>query len=86
MDKSPLACEEMSAVEIEGLGINSSFNMHIEGYDYYLENDLWSFEQPSGKIHLFAITSQGEAHDQVGDWKDNQTRNLNWKGSYEKKI
>jgi hypothetical protein len=79
-------CGEMSAVELEGLGVNSSFNMHVEGYDDYLENDLWSFDQLSGKIHLFAVTSQGQAHDHVGDWMDNQTLVLSWKGSYEEEA
>ena len=58
--------------------------MHIEGYDDYLENDLWSFDQASGKMHLFSITSEGDAHDHIGDWKDDQTLELKWKGSYEK--
>lgn len=77
-------CGEMSAVEITQLGVNSALNMHIEGYDDYLENDLWSFDQASGKIHLFSITSEGDAHDHIGDWKDDQTLELKWMGSYEK--
>ena len=76
-------CGEMNAVEIAQLGINSELNMHIEGYDDYLESDLWSFDRASGEVHLFSVTSQGEAHDHVGNWKDDRTLELNWKGTYE---
>ena len=75
-------CGEMTAVEIAQLGINSELNMHIEGYDDYLESDLWSFDRASGKVHLFSVTSQGEVHDHVGNWKDDRTLELNWKGNY----
>jgi hypothetical protein len=73
---------EMSAVEIVHLGVNSAFNMHIEGYDDYFENDLWSFDKASGKMHLFSVTSEGEAHDHVGDWIDDKTLEFSWKGYY----
>jgi hypothetical protein len=75
-------CGEMSAMEIVNLGVNSSMNMHIEGYDDYYENDLWSFDQPSGKMHLFSVTSEGDAHDHAGGWKDDKTLVLIWKGTY----
>jgi hypothetical protein len=75
-------CGEMTAVEIQGSGINSELNMHIEGYDDYFENDLWSFDRGTGKVHLFSVTSEGDSHDQVGDWKDDQTLELNWRGTY----
>lgn len=77
-------CGEMSAVEIVNLGVNTSMNMHIEGYDDYYENDLWSFDRLSGKVHLFSVTSEGDAHDHSGEWKDEKTLILNWKGIYEK--
>jgi hypothetical protein len=76
-------CGEMSAVEIVQLGVNSSFNMHIEGYDDYFENDLWSFDKASEKMHLFSVTSEGDSHDHVGDWIDDVTLEFNWKGCYE---
>jgi len=82
-DKIVSGCGEMTAVEIAELGVNSELNMHIEGYDDYLENDLWSFDRATGKVHLFSITSQGEAHDHVGNWKDDKTLELDWKGTYE---
>ncbi len=78
-------CGTMTAKETPSkLGINSEMNMHIEGYDDYVENDLWSFDQDSGRVHLFSVTSQGEAHDHVGNWKDDKTLEFNWKGFYEK--
>ena len=82
-DKVLSGCGEMSAVEIADLGINSELNMHIEGYDDYLENDLWSFDEVTGKVHLFGINSEGDVHDHVGGWKDDKTLELNWKGTYE---
>ena len=75
-------CGEMTAVEITS-GINSEINMHIEGYNDYYENDLWTFDQATGKIHLYSITSEGKTHDHSGKWKDDSTLELNWKGTYE---
>jgi hypothetical protein len=78
-------CGIMTAMEIASQrGISSEMEMKIEGVDDYLENDLWSFDQASGKVHLFSVTSQGDAHDHVGDWIDNKTLELNWKGFHEK--
>ena len=82
-DKIVTGCGEMTAVEIPLAGINSEINTHIEGYDDYYENDLWSFDQASGKVHLFGITSEGEAHDHVGNWKENDTLELTWRGDFE---
>ncbi len=76
-------CGEMTAVEIQGSGINSEINTHIEGYDDYFENDLWSFDCDSSKVHLFSVTSEGDSHDHVGNWKDNSTLELNWRGTFE---
>ena len=78
-------CGTMTAKESPSqLGINSEMEIHIEGVDDYLENDLWSFDQGTSKVHLFSVTSQGDAHDHVGDWVDDKTLELNWKGCYEK--
>ena len=75
-------CGEMTAIEIEGTGINSDINSHIEGYEDYFENDLWSFDGETGKVHLFSVTSEGEAHDHVGNWIDDRTLELTWSGTY----
>jgi hypothetical protein len=78
-------CGTMTAKEMPSqLGVNSEMDMHIEGVDDYVENDLWSFDQASGKVHLFSVTSQGDAHDHVGDWIDETTLEFSWKGCYEK--
>jgi len=78
-------CGTMTAKEMPSqLGVNSEMDMHIEGVDDYLENDLWSFDQATGKVHLFSVTSQGEAHDHVGDWIEDKTLELSWKGCYGK--
>ncbi len=78
-------CGTMTAKEMPSqLGINSEMDMHIEGVDDYVENDLWSLDRATGKVHLFSVTSQGDAHDHVGDWIDDKTLELNWKGCYEK--
>lgn len=82
-DKVVSGCGEMTAVEIQGSGINSEINTHIEGYEDYFENDLWSFDRATGKVHLFSVTSEGDSHDHVGNWKDDQTLELNWRGTYE---
>ena len=77
-------CGEMTAVEITS-GINSEINTHIEGYEDYYENDLWTFDQDTGKVHLFGMTSEGDAHDHVGGWKNDKTLELKWNGKYEGK-
>ena len=76
-------CGDMTAVEIPPVGVNSEIDTHIEGYEDYYENDLWSFDQLTGKVHLFGITSEGEAHDHVGSWKDEKTLELKWRGTFE---
>jgi len=76
-------CGDMTAVEIRDVGVNSEIETQIEGYDDYYENDFWSFDAPSGKVHLFSITSEGDVHDHVGNWNDNNVLELNWRGTYE---
>ncbi len=82
-DKIVSGCGEMSAVEIEHSGINSEINTHIEGYEDYFENDLWSTDAATGQVHLYSVTSEGEAHDHVGEWKDENTLELTWRGTFE---
>lgn len=78
-------CGIMTAKEIASQrGISSEMEIKIEGVDDYLENDLWGFDQASSKVHLFSVNSQGDAHDHVGDWIDDKTLELNWKGLNEK--
>jgi hypothetical protein len=77
-------CGTMTAKELPSqLGVNSEIDMHIEGLADYFESDLWSFDQTTGKLHLFSLTSQGESHDHIGEWKDEKTLELNWKGQFE---
>ena len=82
-DKIVTGCGEMSAVEIIDLGVNSEINTHIEGYDDFYENDFWSFDRSTGKVHLFSVTSEGESHDHVGTWTDDKTLQLSWRGTFE---
>ena len=85
-DKVVSGCGTITAKEVDsGLAISSEANMHIEGYDDYLEHDLWSFDRETGKIHLFSVTSSGDAHDHVGGWKNDKTLELKWNGKYEGK-
>ena len=44
-EKIVSGCGEMTAVEIREADINSEIDAHIEGYDDYYENDLWSFDR-----------------------------------------
>jgi hypothetical protein len=78
-------CGTMTAKELPSkLGVSSDVNVHIEGLDDYVENDLWSVDQSTGKVHLFSVNSQGDAHDHEGDWTDDKTLELTWKRSHEK--
>jgi hypothetical protein len=69
--------------EIGELGINSEIETHIEGYKDNYENDMWSFDSVSGKVHLFGITCEGDARGHVGTWKDERTLALHWRGTFE---
>ena len=82
-DKVVSGCGDMTALEVAELGINSEIETQIEGCEDYYENDLWSFDRASGKVHLFGITSEGDAHDHVGTWKDERTLELHWRGTFE---
>ena len=46
---------------------------------------FWSFDQVSGKMRLFSVTSQDGAHDHVGEWIDDKTLEYSWKRCYERK-
>jgi hypothetical protein len=75
-------CGEMTAVEVES-GINSEINSRIEGYEDFYQNDLWTVDDTTGQVHLYSVTSEGEAHDHVGKWTSDTTIELNWRGTYE---
>jgi hypothetical protein len=82
-DKVVAGCGTMTAKEtVSGLAVSSEMNMHLEGYDEYLEVDLWSFDRPTGKVHLFSVNSAGEVHDHIGGWKDGKTLEVEWRGVY----
>ena len=72
-EKIVSGCGEMTAVEIRDVGVNSEIDTHIEGYDDYYENDLWSFDRSTGKVHLFSITSEGDVRDHVATGKITQS-------------
>lgn len=82
-EKIVSGCGEMTALEIRDVGVNSEIDAHIEGYDDYYENYLWSFDRSTGKVHLFSVTSEGDVRDHVGNWKDNEILELYWRGTYE---
>ena len=82
-DKIVSGCGEMTAVEVENSGINSEIDTHIEGYEDYFENDLWSIDPVTGKVHLYSMTSEGETHNHVGEWIDENTLELKWRGTFE---
>ncbi len=82
-DKFVSGCGDMNAVEIRDLGVNSEIDTHIEGYDDYFENDLWTFDRAAGKVHVFSVTSEGAVHDHVGSWRDDSTIELSWRGTFE---
>ena len=82
-EKIVSGCGEMTAVEIRDVGVNFEIDAHIEGYDDYYENDLWSFDHSTNKVHLFSITSEVDVRDHVGDWKDETILELNWRGTFE---
>lgn len=81
-DEAVAGCGEMTAIETDA-GINSEINTHIEGYEDYYENDLWSYDPIKGQTHLFMLNSEGERLDYVGNWTDKATLELEWHGTFE---
>jgi hypothetical protein len=78
-------CGTMTAKEMPSqLGVSSEMDINIEGVDDYLESDVWSFDQATGKMHLFSVTSEGDAHDHVGEWIDDKTLEFSRKRCSEK--
>jgi hypothetical protein len=75
-------CGEMIAKEAKE-GITCEINGHIEGYEDYYQNDLWTFDSSDGAIHLFRLSSDGQIHDHRGRWIDNVTIELYWRGTFE---
>ena len=65
------------------LGVNSEIDTHIEGYDDYSRTIFGALIEATGKVHLFSVTSEGDAHDHVGNWDDDNTLELNWRGTFE---
>ncbi len=79
-------CGTMVAKEVaSGLGVSTEIDLDIDGYGFYAEHDLWSFDRWTGKVHLFSVTSSGAVHDHEGSWIDDKTLELKWKGIYEAK-
>lgn len=79
-------CGTMTAKEIaSGLGINSEINLDIEGYGFYVEHDMWSFDRSTNKVNLYSLTSSGAVHNHIGNWKDDKTLELKWTGVSEGK-
>jgi hypothetical protein len=81
-DKMVSGCGDMSAWESDA-GISSEIETQIEGYEDYYENNIWSFDQEKGEVHLFSENSDGESRDYSGKWKDEKTLELRWHGTFE---
>ncbi len=64
-------------------GVTAELDIHLEGVEDYVEIELWGFDQATGKMHMFSITSKGEAHDHEGQWLNDKTLELHWKGYVE---
>jgi hypothetical protein len=80
-------CGTMTAKEMRSpLGISSEMGIHIDGEDDYFESDIWSFDQAAGKMHLFSVTSHGDAHDHMGDWIDEKLLNSAGRAAIKKRI
>ena len=78
-EKFVSGCGDMNAVELRDMGVNSEIDFHIEGYEDYYENDLWTYDRANGKVHVFSITSEGDVHDHIGSLVDESTIEMNWK-------
>jgi hypothetical protein len=75
-------CGEMSAKE-EHMGINCEINGHIEGYEDFYQNDFWTVDSADDTIHLLRSSSDGQIHDHRGQWIDDATLELYWRGTFE---
>jgi len=75
-------CGEMIAKK-EEQGITCEINGHIEGYEDYYQNDFWTVDGTDSTIHLFRLSSDGQIHDHRGQWIDDVTIELYWRGTFE---
>jgi hypothetical protein len=82
-DKIISGCGKMTAVDADNSSIKSEIDAQIEDQGDFYENNFWILEENTGKVHLYSVTSEGETHDHVGDWKDDTTLELNWKETFE---
>lgn len=65
---------------LRGNGIRGEMHVDVGGEPYEL-HDLWSFDLGEGKMHIMSVTTDGEAHDHVGEWRDDRTLVLRWEGT-----
>ncbi|MDR0373729.1 MAG: hypothetical protein LBI79_09345 [Nitrososphaerota archaeon] len=80
--KVAAGCGEMIAERTES-GINCEIDSHIEGYEDYYQNDLWTFDPADEAVHLFRLSSDGQPQDHTGKWLDDSTIELYWRGTFE---
>jgi hypothetical protein len=68
-----------------GHAISAEFALTVPGKDPYQDAELWWVDNSEKKVHFFSVSSRGEARDQAGRWKDENTLALIWKGLQEGK-
>jgi hypothetical protein len=74
--KAIAKCELVSL----GRGIHIVMKGEMEGIGEYEEHDLVSFFKEDGKVHFFSVTSTDAVHDHIGNWVDDSTLVVDWRG------
>lgn len=68
-----------------GYALHALYRLKVEEMEPHEEHELWGYDQESGKIHMFCVTSRSGIVDLTGEWRNETTMTLTWKGVSEGK-
>jgi hypothetical protein len=68
--------EELSG----GYALHALYRLALEKTEPHEEHELWGFDLEKRTIHMFCVTSRNSVVDLAGEWTDERTMTLAWKG------
>jgi hypothetical protein len=64
-------------------GIRGTLELNVDGGKRYFEDNLWAVDPITRKVHNYSVKSDGSVHDHVGAWRDANSLELHWEGTYQ---
>lgn len=64
-------------------GIRGTLELNVDGGERYFEDNLWAVDPITRKVHNYSVKSDGSVHDHVGAWRDDDSLELHWEGTYQ---